>query len=203
MITEPATILIIDDQPANLKVLLSLLREEGYGVRIAENGERGLQVLERIQPDIILLDVMMPGMDGFTTCKKIKENPETAEIPVIFMTALDSVEDKVAGFEAGGVDYITKPFQQVEVLARIRTHLALRRKQQELEEALEEIRKLSGIIPICSVCKQIRNEEGYWQQVEQYISEHSEAQFSHALCSRCADQLYGDEEWYRQEGPDE
>ena len=140
---------------------------------------------------------MMPGMDGFATCRRIKENPETASIPVIFMTALDSVEDKVAGFEAGGVDYITKPFQQIEVLARLRTHLEMLRQRQELEEALAEIRTLSGIIPICSCCKRIRDEEGYWQQVEQYIANHSEAQFSHALCQSCADKLYGNEEWYQ------
>ncbi len=191
------SILVIDDQPTNLKVLLALLKENGFGVRIAENGERGLQVLRYHRPDIILLDVMMPGMDGFATCRRIKENPETASIPVIFMTALDSVEDKVAGFEAGGVDYITKPFQQIEVLARLRTHLEMLRQRQELEEALAEIRTLSGIIPICSCCKRIRDEEGYWQQVEQYIANHSEAQFSHALCRSCADKLYGNEEWYR------
>jgi len=191
------SILIIDDQPANLKVLLSLLKENGFEVRIAENGERALKVLAHHHPDIVLLDVMMPGMDGFTTCRRMKDDEKTRDIPVIFMTALDSLEDKVAGFEAGGVDYITKPFQQVEVLARIRTHYMLKKQQDELEAALAEVKKLSGIIPICSVCKQIRNEKGYWQQVEQYIAERSTAQFSHALCQKCADQLYGDQDWYQ------
>ncbi len=139
MITEEATILVVDDQPANLKVLLSFLKDHCFQIRIAEDGERTLQVLENYQPDIILLDVMMPGMDGFETCRKIKENKNTANIPVIFMTALDNIEDKIAGFEAGGVDYITKPFQQIEVLTRINTHVRLRRKELELEKALDEV----------------------------------------------------------------
>jgi len=139
MITNEATILVVDDQPANLKVLLSFLKDHRFQIRIAEDGERTLQVLENFQPDIILLDVMMPGMDGFETCRRIKENKQTANIPVIFMTALDNVEDKISGFEAGGVDYITKPFQQIEVLTRINTHVRLRRKELELEKALDEV----------------------------------------------------------------
>lgn len=139
MITHEATILVVDDQPANLKVLLSFLRDHQFQIRIAEDGKRALQVLETYQPDIILLDVMMPGMDGFETCRKIKRNKRTANIPVIFMSALDNIEDKIEGFEAGGVDYITKPFQQLEVLTRINTHIMLHRKEQELEQALNEV----------------------------------------------------------------
>ncbi len=139
MTTHEGTILVVDDQPANLKVLLSFLKDHQFQIRIAEDGERTLQVLENYLPDIILLDVMMPGMDGFETCRRIKEKQETADIPIIFITALDNIEDKIAGFEAGGVDYITKPFQQTEVLTRIKTHIRLRRKEQELEKALEEV----------------------------------------------------------------
>ncbi|MEA3468242.1 MAG: diguanylate cyclase [Thermodesulfobacteriota bacterium] len=139
MTTQKATILVVDDQPANLKVLLSFLKDHQFQIRIAEDGERTLQVLENYKPDIILLDVMMPGMNGFETCRRIKEKQETADIPIIFITALDNIEDKIAGFEAGGVDYITKPFQQVEVLTRIKTHIRLRRKEQELEKALDEV----------------------------------------------------------------
>lgn len=186
------SILIVDDQPANLKVLLSFLTQHSFEVRIAENGDRALVALSNYQPDIILLDVMMPGMDGFETCRRIKADKATAGIPVIFMTALDSVEDKVAGFEAGGVDYITKPFQQVEVLARLNTHITLKRQKSELEQALAEVKKLSGFLPICSFCKQIRDDEGYWRQVEEYISEHSEVLFSHSVCPDCAMKHYGD-----------
>jgi len=178
-------ILIVDDHPANLKVLLSFLHEHDYRVYMVDSGQRALDILPRIQPDLILLDVMMPKMSGFEVCRRIKADKELAAFPVIFMTALDSVEDKMAGFSAGAVDYITKPFQKVEVLARIHTHITLRKRERELEEALKEIKKMTGILPICSYCKQIRNDEGYWQQVEEYISEHSEALFSHGVCPAC------------------
>ncbi|WPD22260.1 MAG: response regulator [Candidatus Electrothrix aestuarii] len=178
-------ILVVDDRPANLKVLLSFLQEHDYRVYMVDSGQRALEVLPKIQPDLVLLDVMMPGMNGFEICKKMKEDKDLAAIPVIFMTALDTVGDKMTGFSAGGVDYITKPFHQVEVLARINTHITLRKREKELEAALEEIKTLTGILPICSYCKQIRNDEGYWQQVEEYIAEHSEAMFSHGVCPSC------------------
>ncbi|MCI5167104.1 MAG: response regulator [Candidatus Electrothrix sp. GM3_4] len=185
MQSEQDAILVVDDQPANLKVLLSFLQEHNYRVYMVDSGQRALNILPKVQPDLVLLDVMMPGMNGFEICKRIKADKELAALPIIFMTALDSVEDKVAGFSAGAVDYITKPFQQVEVLARISTHITLRKREKELKEALEEIKTLNGILPICSYCKQIRNDEGYWQQVEEYISEHSEAMFTHGVCPSC------------------
>jgi response regulator RpfG family c-di-GMP phosphodiesterase len=112
-------------------------------------------------------------------------NQHLEQVPVVFITSLDSVEDKMAGFAAGGVDYITKPFQQAEVLARVKTHIMLRKREQELQQALAEIKTLTGILPICSYCKKIRSDEGYWQQVEEYISKHSSAMFSHGLCPEC------------------
>lgn len=192
MAAENSTILLVDDHPANLKVLLSLFNQHDFAVRIAESGDRALKILDNFSPDIILLDVMMPGMNGFETCIQIKDNQAISDIPVVFMTALCSVEDKIAGFEAGGVDYITKPFRKEEVLVRINTHVALRRQKRELEEALAEVRKLSGFLPICSFCKKIRDDKGYWQQVERYISEHSEAVFSHGMCPECMEEHYGE-----------
>jgi DNA-binding response OmpR family regulator len=183
--SEQDAILVVDDQPANLKVLLSFLQEQDYRVYMVDSGQRAMEILPRVRPDLVLLDVMMPGMNGFEICRRIKTDKELAALPVIFMTALDSAEDKVTGFSAGAVDYITKPFQQTEVLARIHTHITLRKREKELEEALEEIKTLTGILPICSYCKQIRNDEGYWQQVEEYITQHSEAMFSHGVCPSC------------------
>lgn len=143
MESENDTILVIDDHPSNLEVLVSFLKDQNFTIRIAENGEWALQVLETFQPDVIILDVMMPGMDGFETCRKIKSNKETASIPVIFMTALGSVKDKVSGFEAGGVDYITKPFQHVEVLARINAHIKLKKQRIQLEQQAELLKVIS------------------------------------------------------------
>ena len=179
------SILVVDDQPTNLKVLLSFLQSHQFQIYIADSGHRALTILSKVCPDLILLDVMMPDLDGFETCRRIKQDETRKSVPVVFMTALDSVEDKVAGFTAGGVDYITKPFQQVEVLARIKTHIMLRKRELELEQALAEIKTLTGILPICSYCKKIRSDEGYWQQVEEYISQHSKAMFSHGLCPDC------------------
>jgi DNA-binding response OmpR family regulator len=127
------TILIVDDQPDNLHVLIDYLAEYGFSIFVAQSGEEMLQRIERIQPDMILLDVMMPGIDGFETCRRLKENTTVKGIPVIFMTALTDTVDKVKGFETGGVDYVTKPLQHEEVLARINTHLTIRNLQQQLQ----------------------------------------------------------------------
>ncbi len=130
---EQRTILIIDDNPTNVHVLIKYLEEEGFKTLIAPSGKRALQQLDHFIPDLILLDVMMPGIDGFETCHQIKANEFTNHIPIIFMTALADTVDKLKGFEAGGVDYITKPFNHEEVLARVITHLTIRQLQQQLE----------------------------------------------------------------------
>ncbi|MEO0374463.1 MAG: EAL domain-containing protein [Cyanobacteria bacterium P01_A01_bin.17] len=135
-------VLIVDDTPTNLEVISVALSDAGYDVAIATSGERALVQVERRLPDLILLDVMMPGIDGFETCNRLKSNPQTADIPVIFMTALADVEHKVKGLELGAVDYITKPFQEQEVLARVRTHLRLRQTEERLESILNSLEEV-------------------------------------------------------------
>lgn len=125
-------ILIVDDNPTNLNVLFDCLNESGFQTLVALNGKDALDRADYAQPDIILLDIMMPGMDGFETCRRLKQNNSTKDIPVIFMTALSDTNDKVEGFTCGAVDYICKPFQQEEVLARIAAHITIRRQQREL-----------------------------------------------------------------------
>ncbi|MEM1170250.1 MAG: hybrid sensor histidine kinase/response regulator [Cyanobacteria bacterium P01_H01_bin.35] len=127
-------ILVVDDTPANLKVIVETLTDEGYEVSTAISGERALKQISYDLPDLILLDIQMPGIDGFETCKRLKQNPETKDIPVIFMTALSDSESIVKGFTLGAVDYITKPFQAVEVLARIKTHINLQQLRNNLEK---------------------------------------------------------------------
>jgi PAS domain S-box-containing protein len=129
-----ATILIVDDSPTNLGVIVQHLEEHGFAVLVAQDGEEGLQRAEFIRPDLMLLDVMMPGTNGFEVCRRLKAGSATRDIPVIFMTALADTENKLAGFAAGGVDYVTKPLEMAEVLARITTHLALRAMQARLAE---------------------------------------------------------------------
>lgn len=135
--TMPQTILVVDDTPTNIQVLFDLLDASGYRVAIAKSGEIALKRLESSLPDLILLDVMMPGIDGFETCQRIKANDATRDIPVIFMTALSDTVDKVKGLQMGAVDYITKPIQHEEVLARINVHLQLRHLNQTLEAQVE------------------------------------------------------------------
>ncbi|MEG4324627.1 EAL domain-containing protein [Microcoleus sp. herbarium5] len=127
-------ILIVDDNPNNLKLLFDFLKESGFKVLVAKDGESAIDKLQQVLPDIILLDVMMPGIDGFETCYRLKASVATKDIPVIFMTALTDRVDKVKGLSLGAVDYITKPFQQEEVLARVQIHLRLRNLTKTLEE---------------------------------------------------------------------
>jgi two-component system, sensor histidine kinase and response regulator len=132
----PQTILIVDDTPANLGVLVETLGGAGYQLMVAEDGEEALAQTAQTRPDLILLDVMMPGIDGFETCRRFKARESTRDVPVLFMTALNETADKVKAFAAGGVDYITKPIEHEEALARVRTHLTLRQLRRELEEQL-------------------------------------------------------------------
>jgi len=128
------TILIVDDVPANLGVLLDFLDTAGYQVLVAESGKSALSQLDYAQPDIILLDVTMPGIDGYETCRRLKKDERWRDTPVLFLTALNETTDKVRGFEVGAVDFITKPLHPEEVLARVRAHLQIRSLQQDLKE---------------------------------------------------------------------
>jgi len=129
------SILIVDDTPDNLKLLSQILAEHGYAVRAVTSGARALESALTTPPHLVLLDIRMPEMDGFEVCSRLKADARTREIPVLFISALDDVQDKVRGFSVGGIDYITKPFQAEEVLARVGAHLALRRLERQLEEA--------------------------------------------------------------------
>ncbi|MCP4111114.1 MAG: PleD family two-component system response regulator [Desulfobacteraceae bacterium] len=131
---ESARILIVDDTPKNIQVLGTILKQEGYQVNVARNGLEALKMVCKVFPDLILLDIIMPEMDGYDTCKTLKQAPETKDIPIIFLTAKTETEDIVKGFQAGGVDYISKPFNATELLARIHTHIDLWRKTKQLQE---------------------------------------------------------------------
>lgn len=131
---EQATILVVDDTSANLELLEHLLSKENYRVRALPDGKMALRAAFAEPPDIILLDIKMPGMDGYEVCRQLKADKRTTEIPIIFISALQEINDKVQAFQAGGVDYISKPFQTEEVLARVKTHLILAEQQHELEQ---------------------------------------------------------------------
>jgi PAS domain S-box-containing protein len=135
-------ILIVDDQPANIHVLSEHLDRENFDVRVATSGQFALSVLEKVKPHLILLDIRMPGMDGFEVCRILKTNPDTAQIPIIFMSALDDVGSKMTGFELGAVDYITKPFEKNELIARVRTQIRINRLSQNLAAANASLQEM-------------------------------------------------------------
>lgn len=217
-----ADIMIVDDNALNLRVLSGTLKKAGYEVRPANGGELALAAIDAKPPELILLDIMMPGLNGYEVCERLKANKKTRDIPVIFITALDDIKDKVKAFSMGCVDYISKPFQEEEILARVKTHIRMGRLQKDLiiqnnllqaetekKEALildlqalvKNVKVLSGLLPICAKCKKIRSDEGYWEQIENFIETHTEAFFSHGICPDCMEALYGDQEWYQKKRP--
>ena len=143
----PLEVLVVDDEPNNLQLLGQILQDQ-YQLSFATDGSRALEATQKVQPDLVLLDIMMPEMDGYETCRQLKTNPQTAKIPVIFVTTLGEVEDESRGFEIGGVDYIPKPFQTEEVLARVKTHLTLRSLQKMLEQNNEQLQIKNGLFPV-------------------------------------------------------
>lgn len=134
------TILIVEDSPVNQELLSRILTKTHYRVLVAGSGEAALEQTETVLPDLIVLDIMLPGMDGYAICRQLKNDARTKDIPIIFISSLDATEDKVGAFEAGGVDYITKPFHPGEVLSRIHTHLQICCLQHELEEKNQQLR---------------------------------------------------------------
>ncbi|HSJ54569.1 MAG TPA: response regulator [Anaerolineae bacterium] len=200
-------ILVVEDEVASAQLLSYILSSSGHQVRLAYDGHEALEQAQRVRPDLILLDVMMPGLNGFQVCERLKAVEATRDTPVLFLSALAEVDDKIRAFTVGATDYITKPFHAREVLARVTTHLSLRRLQKQLEaangaleqqnaelqkrnaelqQALHTIQTLSGLIPICAWCgRKIEDEEGNWVPVETYIQAHSHAQFTHGMCPDC------------------
>ncbi len=183
MTTKKSLVLAVDDKPQNLQFLGKLLSDNGYDVGMAQSGQQALNFVIKDEPDLILLDIMMPEMDGYAVCKKLKSDFGTRHIPVIFLTAKTDTSDVVKGFQLGGVDYVTKPFNSAELLARIKTHI--------------EVKILRGLLPMCAKCKKIRDDEGFWKQVDSYLEAHSQLTFSHGICEDCMDDLYSDTPWYK------
>ena len=186
-------ILVAEDQSVSRHILVANLRKWGYDVVAVENGTRAWDALHAPDaPHLAILDWLMPGMDGIEICRQIRMNPQTQPVYLILLTARRGQEDKIQGLQAGADDYITKPFDREELRARLQVGIrvlalqeALAERVRELEDALSRVKTLQGLLPICSYCKKIRDDRNYWQQVEGYISDHSEAQFSHGICPEC------------------
>ena len=144
MISSPANILIVDDVEDNIEILGDLLTFDGYNVQTARSGESALKRVQESRPDLILMDILMPGMDGFEVCERLKAESNTSDIPVVFVSSMTDIESKVKGFKIGGVDYINKPFQHAEILVRVNTHITMLRLRKDLELRNAELERLAN-----------------------------------------------------------
>ncbi len=197
MLDEKDKILIVEDEEDYAKMLQLRLTSDGYEVDALNDPLMAMDTVASHLPDLILLDVNMPGLSGFDLCRQLKARDDTRDIPVIFLTARMATDDVVEGFNAGGVDYVTKPVNSQALRARVRTHIELKKARdkqaeliEQLQDSLAQIKQLKGFIPICAHCKKIRNDEGFWQKVEVYIEHHSDATFSHGVCPDCIERYY-------------
>jgi CheY-like chemotaxis protein len=190
-------VLVADDLDINRKLLRSLLTADGYEVVEASNGADAFDILKNAKGPVVgLIDWEMPQMEGIEVCQKTRALRGTPPIYLILLTVRDSKQDIVAGLQGGANDYITKPFDKTELLARVnigRQMVLLQRilteRVAELKEALISVKQLGGLLPICSYCKKIRDDQNYWQQVEAYVGKHSEAKFSHSICPQCYEEI--------------
>ncbi len=194
-------ILIVDDEPAHIAVLANALKGS-YEIFTAQNGHDAIRIMKEAQPDLVLLDIMMPELDGLQVCRLIRAEEAYADIPIIFVTSMDATEGELQGLELGAVDYITKPVNLKLAKLRIRNQIELKRQQiivkeqnalltqqkQALEATLGRVKRLEGLVAICMCCKKMRTGDDAWQRLEQYIGEHSDAVFSHGLCPECFEQ---------------
>jgi sigma-B regulation protein RsbU (phosphoserine phosphatase) len=190
-------VLVADDLDVNRKLLRTLLAAEGYDVIEAANGQDAFQILQGATGPIVgLIDWEMPEMEGIEVCRQTRKISNSPPIYLILLTVRDSKQDIVAGLQGGANDYITKPFDKTELLARVSIGRQMVQLQQtltervgELKEALLNVKQLGGLLPICSYCKKIRDDQNYWQQVESYVGKHSEAKFSHSICPQCYEDI--------------
>jgi len=190
-------VLIAEDEALVSEMILGILEETGYTV-VGEvaNGQEAVRMTQRLSPDVVLMDIEMPGLNGVEATRQIQN---TCPTPVVVLTAHETPTLIEQASQAGVGAYLVKPPRAAELeraitvaLARFNDMMALRQVNAALEAALAQVKQLSGLLPICAACKKIRDDEGYWQQIEVYIRDHSEATFTHSICPECTRTLYPD-----------
>ena len=186
------TVLIADDDKLTLNVLNDTLTRAGYDVLTAADGEQAWRKLEQSKAVVAILDWLMPGVEGVEIVRRAHKDPRFINCYFILLTGKSATEDLVEGLKAGASDYLRKPFEEAELLARVEVGVRFIELQQkladrvkELETALTQVKRLEGLLPICSYCKRIRNEQDYWERVDAYISQHANVRFSHNICPQC------------------
>ena len=186
-------VLVAEDDVVSRLLIQSLLTKWGYEVVATHDGEEAWQAFQGLsEPLIAILDWMMPGIDGIEVCRRIRGSGGHHPVHIIFLTAKTEEDDLLQGFEAGANDYLTKPFDSQELKARVRVaaemvtlQAQLADRVRELEAAVGRIKNLEGILPICSYCKKVRDDQNYWQEVDEYLDEYSDTQLSHGICPGC------------------
>jgi len=186
-------VLIAEDEIVSRRLLETALPRWGYDVVTATDGEEAwARLQEPDAPTIMVLDWLMPRLDGVEICRRIRAHPQLSSVYIILLTARAAIQDVVHGLEAGANDYITKPFDAAELRARMQVgvrvvnlQVTLAERVREVEDALSRVKQLQGLLPICSYCKKIRDDQNYWHQVESYVGKHTDARFSHGICPEC------------------
>lgn len=188
----PTTVLIADDDKLTLNVLNDTLTRAGYDVLTAADGDQAWKKLQHSNVQVAILDWLMPGLEGVEICRRAQKEPKLSNRYFILLTGKSKTEDLVAGLQSGASDYLRKPFDEAELLARVEVGVRftelqrkLAERVEELEKALAQVKRLEGLLPICSYCKRIRNEQDYWERVDNYISQHANVRFSHNICPEC------------------
>lgn len=189
-------VLIADDDLVHCKMLAKMLTPLGLDIEIHHDGEAAYASLLANPPHVAILDWNMPGVDGVEICRRLRAQTKKAPTYVLMLTGREDIADLVLALEAGADDYLAKPAQKDELRARIMNglrmidlQLTLARRVQELEEALANVKMLQGLLPICSYCKSVRNDDNYWQKVEAYFAEHADVRFSHGICPGCFESI--------------
>ncbi|MBC7900339.1 MAG: response regulator [Saprospiraceae bacterium] len=186
-------ILIAEDDPVSCRILEETLTNWEYDVTVTKDGNDAWEILQRDDtPMLAILDIMMPGMDGLEICRKVRKLDKPQSPYMLLLTAMSGKDDVVRGIEAGANDYLTKPFHREELRVRVGVGVQMLNLQatlfervSDLEAALTQVKQLQGILPMCSYCRQVRDDRDYWQKVEGYISDHTDIQFSHGICPDC------------------
>ena len=202
-----ARVLIAEDDPVSRRALEVTLAGWGYQVVVTRDGAEAWAVLEAADsPSLAVLDWMMPDIDGTELCRRVREAARPEPPYLILLTAQDRPEDAATGLEAGADDYLVKPFNRVELRARLRVGertLALQHSLADrvhaLEQALAQVNRLQGLLPMCAWCRKIRNDDNYWQNLESYLVEHSDARFTHGVCPACRETIM--RQWRQQPKP--
>jgi DNA-binding response OmpR family regulator len=193
-------ILIVEDDKTSRTMLAAVLKKGGHKVVEADNGVRALRIREAPDaPRLVILDWMMPDLDGLEVCRRLRDSLREQPPYIIMLTSRGSAEDIVAGLEVGADDYLVKPYNAGELQARVSVGCRilglqdkLEAKIAELSDALSKVKTLQGILPICSYCKKIRDDQEGWRRMEEYVGAHSDAQFSHGICPECMNKMYPD-----------